>query len=139
MMNPSAWGLKGYTGFFWGSFALAVFIWAYFRLPETKDRTFHELDILFAKRTPARKFASTRVDAFDEAEADQLATRYSVAGQPPSRPSVLPSITNTLANHGRAPDAASQRRASVVAQQEHTARRPSIAPAVTEYLQKQQR
>jgi SP family general alpha glucoside:H+ symporter-like MFS transporter len=136
MMNPSAWGLKGYTGFFWGYFAAIVFVWAFFRLPETKGRTFHELDILFAKEVPARKFATTDVDAFDEAEADQLATRYSIAGQPPARPSLVPSITGRLADHGRAPDAASQRRASVIAQQEHTSRRPSIAPGVTEYLQK---
>ena len=43
MMNPTAWNIKGYTGFFWGSFASLTFIWAYFRLPETKDRTFHEV------------------------------------------------------------------------------------------------
>lgn len=38
MVNPEAFNWKGYTGFFWGGWALAVFIWAYFRLPETKDR-----------------------------------------------------------------------------------------------------
>jgi SP family general alpha glucoside:H+ symporter-like MFS transporter len=137
MMNPSAWGLKGYTGFFWGGFATLVFVWAYFRLPETKGRTFHELDMLFAKQVSARKFATTNVDAFDEAEADQLATKYSVSGQPPPRPSLVPSITSRMADHGKAPDAAAQRRASLVAQQEHSSRRPSIAASVTEYLHKQ--
>ena len=43
---------------------MAVFTWAYFRLPEMKGRTYEELDILFAKRIPARKFASTHVDAY---------------------------------------------------------------------------
>lgn len=91
-MNPTAWNLKGYTGyvyysiqlnfsdlfnsFVWGGCAILVFVWSYFRLPETKGRTFDELDTLFAKRVPARNFASTDVDAFDEQENDQLALQY---------------------------------------------------------------
>lgn len=35
-MNPNAWNLQGYTGFVWGGCAWVIFIWAYFRLPETK-------------------------------------------------------------------------------------------------------
>lgn len=35
-MNPTAWNASGYTGFFWGGTAYAVFIWAYFCLPESK-------------------------------------------------------------------------------------------------------
>jgi SP family general alpha glucoside:H+ symporter-like MFS transporter len=65
-----------FDSFVWGGCALVVFVWAYFRLPETKGRTFDELDTLFAKRVPARKFASTDVDAFDEELNDQLATQY---------------------------------------------------------------
>ncbi|KAM0712299.1 hypothetical protein Q7P37_011394 [Cladosporium fusiforme] len=65
MMNPQAWNLKGYTGFVWGTTCLGMFVWGYFRLPETWNRTYHELDILFAKKTPARKFASTVVDPLD--------------------------------------------------------------------------
>lgn len=87
---------------------------------------------MFAKRVPARKFATTVIDEFDEHEQNRLAERYSVAGQPPQRPSIIPSITNALASHGRAEDAAAQRRASVITGNE--SRRPSIAPAVTEYL-----
>ena len=131
-MNPDAWNLRGYTGFVWGICAWLVFFWAYFRLPETKDRTFHELDVLFAKRVPARKFATTDVNAFDEEENNRLADRYSIAGQPPQRPSFVPSVTAVLANHGRAEDAAAQRRGSVMGA--GSARRPSIAPAVTDYL-----
>ncbi|EAU39619.1 hypothetical protein ATEG_00973 [Aspergillus terreus NIH2624] len=63
-MNPTAWNASGKTGFFWGGTALLVFIWAFFRLPEPKGRTYAELDILFTKRTPARKFASTQVDPY---------------------------------------------------------------------------
>ncbi|KAL7927389.1 general substrate transporter [Trichoderma austrokoningii] len=63
-MNPTEWNLKGYTGFVWGGTAFLTFVWAYFRLPESKDRTYEELDILFARRVPARKFASYQIDAF---------------------------------------------------------------------------
>jgi SP family general alpha glucoside:H+ symporter-like MFS transporter len=63
----------------WGGCALVVFVWAYFRLSETKGRTFDELDTLFAKRVPARKFASTDVDAFNEEVNDQLAAQYARA------------------------------------------------------------
>lgn len=108
MINPTAWNLRGYVGFVWGACATIVFVWAYFRLPETKGRTFHELDILFARGVPARKFKTTEVDAFDENEQEDLAQRYSVAGQPPRRPSAVPAVTDFLANHGRAEDAAAQ-------------------------------
>ncbi|KAI0882620.1 sugar transporter [Annulohypoxylon maeteangense] len=64
MMNPVEWNFLGKTGFFWGGTAFCVFIWSYFRLPEVKGRTYEELDILFMKEVPARKFASTHVDAY---------------------------------------------------------------------------
>lgn len=38
--------------------------WCYFRLPETRNRTFQELTILFEHKVSARKFASTQVDSF---------------------------------------------------------------------------
>lgn len=45
---------------------LLGFIHCYFRLPETKGRSYGELDILFAAGVPARKFKSTHVEEFDE-------------------------------------------------------------------------
>lgn len=39
-------------------------IWCWFRLPETKDRTFGEIDLLFDNHVPARKFKYTTVDQF---------------------------------------------------------------------------
>ena len=134
-MNPEAWNLRGYTGFVWGGCAWIIFVWAFFRLPETKNRSFHELDVLFAKKVPARKFKTFEVDAFDEHDNNQLAARYSVAEET-CRPSFLPSFTNVLANHGRAEDAAAQRRGSTITE-EGGVRRPSIAPAVTEFLRKE--
>lgn len=71
-MNPTEWNLKGYTGFIWGITAMLVFFWAYFRLPETKDRTFEELDILFAKKVSARKFSSYKFEAFGEAHLSNV-------------------------------------------------------------------
>jgi SP family general alpha glucoside:H+ symporter-like MFS transporter len=63
-MNPTAWNVKGKTAFFWGSTALCMFVWSFFRLPEAKGRTYEELDLLFQKRVPARKFSSTHVDPY---------------------------------------------------------------------------
>jgi len=67
-LNPLKWNIKGYTGFVWGATGLCTFVWAYFRLPETKDRTFDELDLLFAKGIKARHFAKTDVNTFDDSD-----------------------------------------------------------------------
>jgi len=61
-MNPAQLNLKGYAGFVWGGTAFATFVWAFFRLPETKDRTYEELDWLFAKNTPTREFETALVE-----------------------------------------------------------------------------
>ncbi|KAK1585013.1 alpha glucoside transporter [Colletotrichum navitas] len=68
LMNPTAWNLKGTTGFVWGGSAFATFVWAYFRLPETKGRTYEELDFLFHNNVPTRDFESTEVEIFDGGE-----------------------------------------------------------------------
>ncbi|KAM0447602.1 hypothetical protein ACHAO4_008929 [Trichoderma viride] len=64
MLNPTAGNWRGKTGFFWGFWAFVFFVWTWFRLPETKDKTFEELDILFASGVKAREFASHKVDAY---------------------------------------------------------------------------
>ncbi|KAL4903172.1 hypothetical protein BDW74DRAFT_169091 [Aspergillus multicolor] len=56
MLNPTAWNWKGHTGFFWGGITVFLFAWAYARLPESKDRTFAEMDILFEREVKARRF-----------------------------------------------------------------------------------
>jgi len=78
-MNPTELDLKGYTGFIWGSTAFIVGIWAWFRLPETKGRSFEDLDILFAKKIKARDFKVYEVDVYDEVETAKVAARVSVA------------------------------------------------------------
>lgn len=54
------WGAK--TGLFYAGTNLLCLIWCWFRLPETKDRTFGEIDLLFDNHVSARKFKHTRVD-----------------------------------------------------------------------------
>jgi SP family sugar:H+ symporter-like MFS transporter len=57
-INPDQlnWGPK--YGYIWGGSNLALAAWAYFLVPETKDRSLEQLDELFEKRVPARKFSS---------------------------------------------------------------------------------
>lgn len=47
MLNPTKGNLKGKAAFPAAGFLIACLVWGYYRLPETKDRTFSELDILF--------------------------------------------------------------------------------------------
>ncbi|KAF8864909.1 sugar transporter [Acephala macrosclerotiorum] len=61
-MNPTEWNLKGYTGIFWGGLAFCTAVWAFFRLPETKGRTFDEIDMLFARGTNARRFGEVTLE-----------------------------------------------------------------------------
>lgn len=68
MLNPTAGDWRGKTGFFWGGCCFVFFIWTFFRLPETKNKTFEELDILFARHVGAREFAKYKVDAYAEDE-----------------------------------------------------------------------
>ncbi|KAH7346988.1 putative maltose permease [Pyrenochaeta sp. MPI-SDFR-AT-0127] len=59
MINPSAWNLRGKGAFVFAGIAMVTLVWTFFRFPETKGRTFGELDILFHDRVPARKFKET--------------------------------------------------------------------------------
>ncbi|RMD42774.1 hypothetical protein DV735_g2333, partial [Chaetothyriales sp. CBS 134920] len=62
------WGAK--TGFFWAGACALLLAWTYFCLPEPKDRSYGELDVLFENNVSARKFASTRVDQFAGAHTE---------------------------------------------------------------------
>ncbi|KAK9476108.1 general substrate transporter [Lipomyces japonicus] len=64
MVNSSAWDWRGKTAFFYAGTCTACFVWAFFRLPETKDRTYEELDVLFANKIPATKFDKYDVDVY---------------------------------------------------------------------------
>lgn len=56
MLNPENGNLRGKTGFVFGAFSLFCCIWAFFRLPETANRSFEELDIMFHNKVGTRKF-----------------------------------------------------------------------------------
>ncbi|TPX07282.1 uncharacterized protein E0L32_010779 [Thyridium curvatum] len=62
MVQRAAWNWGAKSGFFYGGLMALWLIWVYFRLPETKDRTFAEIDIMFKNKVKARDFKKTRVD-----------------------------------------------------------------------------
>jgi MFS transporter, SP family, general alpha glucoside:H+ symporter len=64
MLNPDYWNWSGKAGFFWGGLGTVYLVWAYFRLPEPKGRTYEEIDVLFEQKVSARKFRTTKVDLF---------------------------------------------------------------------------
>ncbi|KAI1276651.1 hypothetical protein F5Y07DRAFT_125629 [Xylaria sp. FL0933] len=53
------WGLK--SCLFWAGINLIFATYIYLRLPETKGRTYAELNVMFENKIPARKFVSTEV------------------------------------------------------------------------------
>ncbi|KAK9369877.1 general substrate transporter [Lipomyces kononenkoae] len=65
MINPTKGDWKGKTAFFWAGTALVSMIWAFFRLPECKGRSYAELDIMFQNKVPTRQFTSYVVDPFN--------------------------------------------------------------------------
>ncbi len=78
MLSPTAWNWGAKAGFFFGGLSCLAIVWTYFRLPEMKGRTYEELDILFDRRVPARKFKSEDVNAYED--YDQLMAEKVVHG-----------------------------------------------------------
>ncbi|KAI3327088.1 hypothetical protein HD806DRAFT_485956 [Xylariaceae sp. AK1471] len=58
------WGLK--SGLFWAGVNAVFTTYIYFRLPETKGRTYADLNVLFEDKVSARKFDSTKVRPLQE-------------------------------------------------------------------------
>lgn len=65
MLNGTGWNLAGKCGYVWGGTACVCWVMAYFFLPELKNRSYRETDILFNRKVPARKFKSTVIDVKD--------------------------------------------------------------------------
>lgn len=65
LLNPTGWNVAGKCGFVWGGTACVCWIMAFFFLPELKNRSYRELDILFNRKVPARKFKSTVIDVHE--------------------------------------------------------------------------
>ncbi|KAF3759898.1 putative MFS alpha-glucoside transporter [Cryphonectria parasitica EP155] len=64
MVSATSWNWGAKAGLFYAGTNLLCNIWCWFRLPETKDRTFGEIDLMFDNHVPARKFKYTTVDQF---------------------------------------------------------------------------
>jgi SP family general alpha glucoside:H+ symporter-like MFS transporter len=71
--NDWNWGAKG--GFFWAGIALLFIAWGYFRLPEARNLTYSELDLLFEHKVSARKFTRETADVLKPALTD-VAAQY---------------------------------------------------------------
>lgn len=63
-VKSKAWNWGAKAGLFYAGTNLLCNIWCWFRLPETKGRTFGEIDLMFDNHVPARKFKYTTVDQF---------------------------------------------------------------------------
>ncbi|KAF4462803.1 alpha-glucoside transport [Fusarium albosuccineum] len=75
LISPGAWNAKGKTAFFWAGLATLTLIWGYFRMFETKDRTFGEMDYMFQKGVPARKSANYKINEDEVFMAQESASK----------------------------------------------------------------
>ncbi|TPX11686.1 uncharacterized protein E0L32_007665 [Thyridium curvatum] len=66
LLNPGSANAGAKIEFLWGGLTLLNTIWSYFRLPETDNRTYEELDILFDRRVPARQFKKYVIEQEEE-------------------------------------------------------------------------
>lgn len=71
MVQRAAWDWGAKSGFFYGGIMAMGLVWAFFRVPETKNRTFAEMDILFKNKVEARKFRRTKVDLATETVTEE--------------------------------------------------------------------
>lgn len=69
MFNPDRGNLGGKVAFVFGGPSFLCLLYLWFQQPETAGRTYEELDEMFAKRIPARKFKSYATDAQARGEA----------------------------------------------------------------------
>ncbi|KAJ9138343.1 General substrate transporter [Pleurostoma richardsiae] len=72
MLTGGSWNLGAKTAFMFAGTNALIWIWCIFRLPETKDRTFREIDYLFEESgLHPRKWRKARIDVFDETSHGQ--------------------------------------------------------------------
>lgn len=53
MLAPGAWNWQGKTAYFWAILATLTFVWGYFRMFETGNRTFGEMDYMVCFSFPS--------------------------------------------------------------------------------------
>lgn len=59
--KPQGWGLGTRAALVWAGTSFICFCWAYFRLPEMKDRTPAQIDVMFERKLPARSWAKAKL------------------------------------------------------------------------------
>ncbi|KAM9883745.1 hypothetical protein BJF96_g5063 [Verticillium dahliae] len=78
MFNPDYGNLKAKIGFVFGAFMFIFAILAYFFVPETRRRTYEELDELFMKKVPTRQFRKY-VTVAEQRAAEACAVQEKIA------------------------------------------------------------
>ncbi|KAF3352135.1 ATP-dependent helicase SGS1 [Verticillium dahliae VDG1] len=78
MFNPDYGNLKAKIGFVFGAFMFIFAILAYFFVPETRRRTYEELDELFMKKVPTRQFRKY-VTVAEQRAAEAYAVQEKIA------------------------------------------------------------
>jgi SP family general alpha glucoside:H+ symporter-like MFS transporter len=71
ILNPTNGNWKGKAGFLAGGLCILSWTWTFLRLPETKGRTYEELDILFSSNIKAREFKNYPVDVMGHHEGKE--------------------------------------------------------------------
>lgn len=56
MLGSDEANWRGKAGFLFGAISIVCLVWCWLRIPESRNRTFQELDILFSRKVPARAF-----------------------------------------------------------------------------------
>ena len=59
--KPQGWGLGTRAALVWAGTSFVCFCWAYLRLPEMKDRTPAQIDVMFERKLPAREWAKAKL------------------------------------------------------------------------------
>ncbi len=71
-MNEDQGDWRGKMGFLFSGLAGLSAVWCFFYLPETRGRTFEELDVLFERKVDSRKFSRYKVDIVDAQDAQEV-------------------------------------------------------------------
>lgn len=66
MLNATGANLGGKCGYVWAGTGFVCLVMAFIWLPEMKNRSYREIDILFNRHVPARKWTKTTVDINDD-------------------------------------------------------------------------
>ena len=62
MLGEDYGNMRGKCGYVWGATGFLCLVTAYFHLPEMKNRSYREIDIMFRRRLPARQWRKTTID-----------------------------------------------------------------------------